>query len=236
MYAKFIPQYTEVSKPLREMANRNGDIRWTDELTRSFENLKKSLASPPVLTLPTFNGTFRLYTDACNTSVGSVLTEEVEGEEKVVAYDSKVLSRQQRKWPTYDKELWAVVHAIRRFRPYTTGSRFEVVTDHKPLANIPKSIDTERDGTGRRGRWAIELSSYEFDVIIKAGVEHANADSMSRRPDATGGAEQHAEEVSEAPQCDETSGLDIRQAALSDGDRCLLQSRATTADGAHPVG
>ena len=235
-YAKFIPQYTEVSKPLREMANRNGDIRWTDELTRSFENLKKSLASPPVLTLPTFNGTFRLYTDACNTSVGSVLTEEVEGEEKVVAYDSKVLSRQQRKWPTYDKELWAVVHAIRRFRPYTTGSRFEVVTDHKPLANIPKSIDTERDGTGRRGRWAIELSSYEFDVIIKAGVEHANADSMSRRPDATGGAEQHAEEVSEAPQCDETSGLDIRQAALSDGDRCLLQSRATTADGAHPVG
>ena len=181
-YAKFIPEYAEVSRPLRETANQKGVIRWTTELEAAFGVLKKSLASPPVLSLPTFNGTFRLYTDACNTSVGAVLTEEVDGDERVIAYESKVLSKQQRRWPTYDKELWAVVHAIRRFRQYTTGAQFQVITDHKPLANIPKSIDPQRDGTGRRGRWATELSSFDFKVTIKAGTEHTNADALSRKP------------------------------------------------------
>ena len=192
-YAKFIPDYAEVIKPLREASNRKGTIDWTTDLTTSFNMLKKSLASPPVLTLPSFNGTFRLYTDACNSSVGAVLTEAAEGEEKVVAYESKVLSRQQRRWPTYDKELWAVVHAIRRFHQYVTGARFQVITDHKPLANIPKSIASERDGTGRRGRWAIELSSYDFDVIIKAGAEHMNADALSRRPEPGSDAEREGQ-------------------------------------------
>ena len=197
-YAKFIPEYAEVSKPLREAANQKGAIRWTTELAVSFDKLKKKLASPPVLSLPTFNGIFRLYTDACNTSIGAVLTEEVEGKEKVVAYESKVLSRQQRRWPTYDKELWAVVHAIRRFRQYTTGAPFQVITDHKPLANIPKSIASERDGTGRRGRWAIELSSFEFEVIIKAGTEHVNADALSRRPNTDSERQEQENEPADA--------------------------------------
>ena len=106
----------------------------------------------------------------------------VDGTERVVVYDSKVLTKPQVKWPTYDKELWAVVHAIRRFRQYTVGAKFVVVTDHKPLANIPNSIAAERDGTGRRGRWAVELTSFDFDVRVKAGSGHRNADALSRRP------------------------------------------------------
>ena len=181
-YANFIEGYAEIAKPLRNAAITPGRVVWTAEMRHAFTQLKGILASPPVLSLPRFQGTFVLYTDACNTTVGSVLTERIDDEERVIAYDSKVLTKQQIKWPTYDKELWAVVHAIRRFRQYTTGAKFLVVTDHKPLANIPRSIAVERDGTGRRGRWAVELSSFEFDVKIKAGAEHGNADALSRRP------------------------------------------------------
>ena len=185
-YANFIEGYAEISRPLRNAALTPGKLVWTAEMRQAFTQLKSILASPPVLSLPRFRGTFVLYTDACNTTVGSVLTERIDGEERVIAYDSKVLTKQQVKWPTYDKELWAVVHAIRRFRQYTTGAKFLVVTDHKPLANIPQSIAVERDGTGRRGRWAVELSSFEFDVEIKAGVKHCNADALSRRPAESG--------------------------------------------------
>ena len=58
------------------------------------------------------------------------------------------------------------------------------MTDHKPLANIPESIAVERDGTGRRGRWAVELSSFDFKVRIRSGITHGNADALSRRPPA----------------------------------------------------
>ena len=181
-YANFIEGYADIARPLRTAAASPGKLTWTDEMRDAFSKLKEILASPPVLSLPRFEGVYVLYTDASNTAVGSVLTERINDEEHVIAYDSKVLTKQQIKWPTYDKELWAVVHAIRRFRQYTTGSKFLIVTDHKPLANIPQSIVAERDGTGRRGRWAIELSSFEFGVVTKAGVDHGNADALSRRP------------------------------------------------------
>ena len=145
-----------------------------------------------------------------------MLTERVGGDEHVIAYDSKALTKQQTKWPTYDKELWAVVHAIRRFRQYTTGAKFLIVTDHKPLANIPRSIAVERDGTGRRGRWAVELSSFDFDVLVKAGVDHGNADALSRRP---------AEPpVSDRSASNETSGYDGEAST----------SRGTTASAGEP--
>ena len=181
-YARFIKGYAELTRPLRVAALSKGMLHWTGEMQASFKQLRSIMASPPVLALPSFKGSFVLYTDACNASVGAVLAERVEGEERVIAYDSKALTKQEAKWSTYDKELWAIVHAIRRFRQYTMGSRFEVVTDHKPLQNIPDSIAAERDGTGRRGRWAVELSSYDFEVTIKPGAKHTNADALSRRP------------------------------------------------------
>ena len=181
-YARFIPGYAAITKPLRDAAVGEGRIKWSEPMCSAFELLKSTLSSPPVLALPTGEGTFVLYTDACNSAVGVVLAERIGGEEKVIAYESKALTKQQTKWPTYDKELWAIVHGIRHFRQYTVGANFQVVTDHKPLANIPGSIAAERDGTGRRGRWAVELSSYDFDVRIRSGVTHGNADALSRRP------------------------------------------------------
>lgn len=194
-YSRFIPNYAEVTKPLRETLDRPGVLEWTERMVEAFAALKSKLTSSPVLALPSFRGVFRLATDACQSSVGSVLSEVVGGEEKVVAYASKVLSKSERRWPTYDKELWAVVWSIRHFRQYLVGSSFEVVTDHKPLSNLPQSVAVEKDATGRRGRWAIELSSYEFVVSHKKGSDHTNADALSRRPNNDSGEEVEARTV-----------------------------------------
>ena len=123
---------------------------------------------------------------------GAVLTEKIGGDEKVVAYASKVLNKTERRWPTYDKELWAIVWAIRHFRQYLVGAQFEVLTDHKPPLNAPQSIALDKDATGRRGRWAVELSTHDFTVTYRKGSDNGNADAMSRRT------EEKAEEVEKA--------------------------------------
>ena len=179
-YSRFIPGYSDLVKPLREAADRKEPLTWSEEMKESFEELKTKLTSQPILALPTFQGTFTLATDASNTAVGSVLTETVEGEERVIAYASRVLNKTERRWPTYDKELWAVVWSIRHFRQYLVGTSFKVLTDHKPLLNLPHSIVVENDATGRRGRWAVELSSYDFSVSYRKGENNGNADAMSR--------------------------------------------------------
>ena len=181
-YCRFVEGYSDLVKPLREAAERKDTLAWSDEMRESFEQLKRKLTSPPILALPTFRGTFKLMTDASNSAVGSVLTETVDETERVVAYASRVLNKTERRWPTYDRELWAIVWSIRHFRQYLVGAHFEVFSDHKPLVNIPQSIAVENDATGRRGRWAVELSSYDFAVTYTKGTANTNADALSRRP------------------------------------------------------
>ena len=180
-YSRFVPGFSDLVRPIREAAEKKGGLEWTDELCESCDAIKQKLTSSPILALPTCLGKFKLETDASNTAVGAVLTETVDGVEKVVSYASKVLSKTERRWPAYDKELWAIVWAIRHFRQYLAASQFEVVTDHKPLRNIPSSINVDGDATGRRGRWAIELSTYDFDVRYRKGSDNANADALSRQ-------------------------------------------------------
>lgn len=78
--------------------------------------------------------------------------------EHVVAYASKSLSAFQRQLIACDREWWAILWTIRHFRPYLGGRKFTIVTDHKPLVGSP-NIDPGSYPTGRRARWAIELST-----------------------------------------------------------------------------
>ena len=183
-YSRFVPNYSDLVRPIREAAEKKGAVEWTEELVESFESTKMKLTSAPILALPTCKGEFKVATDASNTAVGAVLTETSDGDEKVIAYASKVLNKSERRWPTYDKELWAIVWAIRHFRPYLAATAFTVTTDHKPLKNIPRSINVDGDATGRRGRWAIELSTYDFEVQYRKGSDNGNADAMSRQSTA----------------------------------------------------
>ena len=85
---------------------------------------------------------------------------------------------------TYDRERWAIVWSVRHFRPYLAGRHFTVVTDHKPFVGST-NIDPASDPTGRRARWAIELSTYDFDIVHRDGSKHTNEDASSRSPDET---------------------------------------------------
>ena len=99
-YMRFVPSYAEVSKPLREATSSKGPLVWSEAMRTAFHELKEKLTSPPVLKLPVMCGRFKLYTDASNSSVGSVLVEAVGTQERVVAYASKVLSKAERRWYT----------------------------------------------------------------------------------------------------------------------------------------
>ena len=64
----------------------------------AFFELKKSLLSTPILSLPNFNRGFMVDTDASGEGLGAVLSQVVDGHECVVSYASRVLSRSERKY------------------------------------------------------------------------------------------------------------------------------------------
>jgi hypothetical protein len=61
-----------------------------------------------------------------------------------VGWDSRQLNSAQRNYPTHEKELLAIVHALQKFRSDLLGSRFTVYTDHRTLENFLTQRDLSR--------------------------------------------------------------------------------------------
>jgi len=140
--------------------------------------LKHKLTHAPVLSFPDFTRPFILDTDASNSGIGAVLSQIINGQETVIAYASRTLSKAERKYYVTRKELLAMVYFINHFRSYLLGRKFTLRRDHSSLT----WLQTLKEPEGQLARWLEQLQEYHMDVVHRAGTKHANADAMSRRP------------------------------------------------------
>ena len=69
-------------------------FQWDPACQQAFDDLKQQLTSPPILTYPVFTLLFIVHTDASERAIGGVLSQVQEGEERVIAYWSRQLNRQ----------------------------------------------------------------------------------------------------------------------------------------------
>ena len=100
----------------------------------AFDTLRHALTHTPILAYPDFSKEFLLFTDASNISIGCVLSQlNDSSREHVIAYGSHTLTSTERRWSTFEQELWAIVWSVHHFRQYLTGHPFRIITDHKPL-------------------------------------------------------------------------------------------------------
>ena len=117
-FRRFVQGFAQVAAPLNALTNKGKEWMWTADCTHAFLELKKRLVSTPVLVMPQFTQEFILDTDASGEGLGAVLSQVIEGEEKVVAYASKTLTRTERKYCATRREMLALVWATHHFRPY----------------------------------------------------------------------------------------------------------------------
>lgn len=192
-YRRFVKNFSVLAAPLHALTQKGAVFHWSTQCDDAFQSLKHALTSPPIVAHPVFTQPFLLYTDASQDCIGAVLAQSQDRKERVIAYASHTLTTAERKWSTYDRELWALVWSVRHFKHFLSGTSFTIITDHKPLLSLRKAT-VDNDPTGRRARWLLELDVYDFSVIHREGKQHANADAMSRRP-------RSPEMVTKAVQC-----------------------------------
>lgn len=176
-YRQFIRGFSEVAAPLSHLTRKEVAFTWTDEARTSFDKLKEALCTAPILAYPKPEGQFVLDTDASNIGIGGVLHQIQDGKEKVVAYASKKLDKSQQRYSVTRRELLAMVTFIHQFRHYLLGRKFSLRTDHAAL----KWLYNFKDPQGQLARWIESLAQYDFDICIRAGMKHNNADAMSRK-------------------------------------------------------
>ena len=101
-----------------------------------------------------------------------------EGQENVIAYASKALSKSGRRYCVTRKEFLAVVYFTKYFKHYLYGRKFTLRTDHNSLRWLTNFKSPE----GQLARWLEVLSTYDMEVQHRPGKQHRNADGMSRLP------------------------------------------------------
>ena len=90
-YRRFVKDFADLAEPLVALTRKGAPIVSTNHQQQAFEALKACLVSAPILSLPTENGRFVLYTDASLFAVRGVLSQLQDHREVVIAYASRSL-------------------------------------------------------------------------------------------------------------------------------------------------
>jgi hypothetical protein len=95
----------------------------------------------------------------------------------VVCYESIKLKEHEINYANHDLELAEIVHALKMWRHYLMGKKFEIRTNHCGLKNLFRKPTLN----ARKTRWIDLLSEYDFKIKHIKGMENKVVDSLSRR-------------------------------------------------------
>jgi hypothetical protein len=118
--------------------------------------LKELLTSASVLKIVNPNDSFVVCTDACKEGLGGVLMQN----EYVIGYESRKVKEHERNYAMHDLELVSIVHALRMWRNYLMGRRFELRTECIGL----KYLFEQPTLNARQTRWLEFLSEYDLNI------------------------------------------------------------------------
>jgi hypothetical protein len=182
-YRRFIEGFSKIAHPITSLQIKGVNFQWTLDCENSSQHLKQLLTSAPILRIAHPNEDFIVCIDACKQGLGGVLTQNG----FVICYESRKLKEHERDYATHDLKLAAIVHALRKWRHYLMGKRFELRTDHNGL----RYLFDQPTLNARQSRWLEFLSEYDFDINHIKGKENKVVDALSRRVH-----ELHATEIS----------------------------------------
>jgi len=109
---------------------------WGTAQAKAFMALQNTLMTSPVLLLPDYDRPFTLIMDASDYVTGAILEQnDAFGWSHLVAYYSKSLQPAERNYEIHNKELLAIVQALKHFCHYLQGNVHQTkkISDHVNL-------------------------------------------------------------------------------------------------------
>jgi ribonuclease HI len=173
-YRKFIRDFSGICAPMMDtVKKKHKSFKWIEEAEKSFNILKEKITERPILVLPNFEKTFQVRCDASGVAIGAVLSQD----NRPVAYFSEKLNETKRKYSTYDKEFYAIIQALKKWRHYLVPQEFVLYSDNQALQFITRQEKLNQ----RHAKWVEFMQNFTF--VIKHIVGNANkvVDALSRR-------------------------------------------------------
>lgn len=185
-YRKFVRDYARIAKPLTKYLrgenghaaannSRNIKICLDKEALEVFDKLKRILASEDILlAYPDYSKSFELTTDASGVALGAVLSQNG----KPITMISRTLSDTEMNYATNERELLAIVWALKSLRHFLYGvTGIHIFTDHQPLTFAM----SDKNPNAKMKRWRAFIEEFSPKFFYKPGRENVVADALSRQ-------------------------------------------------------
>ena len=121
--------------PLLKLKN-DQEIKWGDVQQKSFKEIKEYMKSPPMLVPPHQCKPFKLYMLADSQTIGSALTQEFEGKERVVFYLSRRLLDPETRYSLIEKLCLCLYFFCIKLRHYLLFTECIVVSKADVIKHI----------------------------------------------------------------------------------------------------
>ena len=147
-YRKFVPRFSDMARPLTKLLAHDCEFKWTNQCGISFQMLKDTLCSAPILKYPDTSKPYTLYTDASKYGWAEVLTQShtstIDGKEITmdhpVSYISGLFRGSQLNWAALTKEAYAIYMSVKKSTFYLTGHDITLRSDHLPLKKFLRKM------------------------------------------------------------------------------------------------
>jgi hypothetical protein len=180
----FSPDITQIMEPFRPLLQKNSCYLWLPEHEQAFNEAKRRLSSPPVLTYFAVNRPTLLATDASRLhGLGFVLLQMVDGVWKTVQAGSRFLTPTESRYAMIELEALGACWAMKKCDMFLRGlPHFKLITDHQPLIPILNSKGIADVENPRLQRLMMKMLPYTFTAEWVKGKDHLAADALSRFP------------------------------------------------------
>ena len=183
-YRRFIAGFSGIAAPLHDLTHTadGKSYEWLPSHQRAFDRLKAALLSAPILMLPDPDRQYVVNTDASDFATGAVLQQDFGRGLQPIAFSSHKMTDAERRYPTHDREMLAIINMLGEWRTYLQGRQpfiIRIRTDHNSL----QYFMTQQSLSARQSRWLDKLSDFEFKVEYVKGPTNTVADALSRRAD-----------------------------------------------------
>ncbi len=173
-YRKFIKNFAKIATSLINFLKKSSrTYEWEEVCNKAFETLKGILVKAHVLKLPDFDKDFEIHSDASDFAIGGVLVQD----ERPVAFESRKLSEMERRWPTHEKEMWAVIHCLKTWDHYIGSKDVVVWTNNVTL----KYFATQPKLSSKQVRWQDTLALFNVDIGHKLKKENVVLDALNQK-------------------------------------------------------
>uniref|UniRef100_A0A2N9GCV0 RNA-directed DNA polymerase n=1 Tax=Fagus sylvatica TaxID=28930 RepID=A0A2N9GCV0_FAGSY len=157
---------------ITEVIKKNVPFKWGKEQEKAFNLIKEKLTNALLLVLPNFAKTFEIECDASGIGIGAVLMQEGHP----VAYFSEKLSGAALNYPTYDKEIYALVRALENWQHYLWPKEFVIHTDHESLKHLKGQQRLNR----RHAKWVGFIETFPYVIRYKKVNERTSLDGQKK--------------------------------------------------------